>query len=75
MKFSKREILEKFPKTIKHYKTKGAASILITERRIVLFDEGGSTLESLGLSELERIEASLVNTNSVEVNPTKDRLN
>ena len=75
MKFSKREILEKYPQTIKHYKTKGAASILITERGIVLFDEGGSTLESLGLSEMEKIEASLVNKNSVEVNSTKDRQN
>ena len=54
MKFSKREILEKFPKTIKHYKTKGTVSILIIERGIVLFDEGGSTLESLGLSEMEK---------------------
>ena len=48
---------------------------MITERRIVLFDEKGSTLESFGLSEIERIEISFANKNSVEIIPTKYRQN
>ena len=47
------------PGAIKHFKSKGAVRIMITERCVVLFNEKGSALESVRLSELERLEHSL----------------
>ena len=58
-KLSKKEILDKYSETVKYLKRKGAVSMMITERYIVLFSEKGSTLTSIGLPELEKIEESL----------------
>ena len=54
-----RELIDKYPEAIKHFKRKGAVRIMITERCVVLFNEKGSALESVKLSELERLEHSL----------------
>ena len=53
-----RELIDKYPEAIKHFKRKGAVRIMVTERCVVLFNEKGSALESVRLTELERIEHS-----------------
>ena len=56
---SKRVLLEKYPETIKNCMRMGAVSMMITDRFIVLYNDKGSTLTSIRLPELEKIEESL----------------
>lgn len=56
---SKREILHHYPEIIRHYQRNGSSSIMITERCIVFFNDKGSSLGSIRLSDLDWLENSL----------------